>query len=208
MVRLFAVVTQPATLVVEFCKGGNLQQFVNERPPAAVSDTLRLAIAYDVARALTYLHEQRPPVLHRDLRSPNVLLVSSDERTLSEVMQRGGAVAKLTDFGLATHMTAVVRESLETWAWMAPETRGPLAIYTDRADMFSYAMVVYHMVTHELPFSDVLEVRDTWRVERDVSENDHRPSLPGGYSLLTASSRRAGMGIQRRGRRRELSQRC
>jgi Ran GTPase-activating protein (RanGAP) involved in mRNA processing and transport/GTPase SAR1 family protein len=178
VVRLFAVVTQPATLVVEFCKGGNLQQFVNERPPAAVSDTLRLAIAYDVARALTYLHEQRPPVLHRDLRSPNVLLVSSDERTLSEVMQRGGAVAKLTDFGLATHMTAVVRESLETWAWMAPETRGPLAIYTDRADMFSYAMVVYHMVTHELPFSDVLEVRDAWRVERDVSENDRRPLLP------------------------------
>jgi hypothetical protein len=178
VVRLFAVVAQPAKLVVEFCKGGNLQQFLNERPASAVSDSLRLAIAYDVARALAYLHEQRPPVLHRDLRSPNVLLVASDEQVLNEVMQRGGAVAKLTDFGLAMHMTAVARESLETWAWMAPETRGPLAIYTDRADMFSYAMVVYHMVTHELPFSDVLEVRDAWRVERDVSENDRRPLLP------------------------------
>jgi Ran GTPase-activating protein (RanGAP) involved in mRNA processing and transport/GTPase SAR1 family protein len=187
VVRLFAVVAQPAKMVVEFCKGGNLQQFVNERQVSAVSDSLRLAIAYDVARALAYLHEQRPPVLHRDLRSPNVLLVASDEQVLNEVMQRGGAVAKLTDFGLAMHMTAVARESLETWAWMAPETRGPLAIYTDRADMFSYAMVVYHMVTHELPFSDVLEVRDAWRVERDVSENDRRPTLDNN-SVLTVFS--------------------
>jgi hypothetical protein len=187
VVRLFAVVAHPAMLVVEFCKGGNLQQFVNERTPASVSDALRCCIAYDVARALAYLHEQRPPVLHRDLRSPNVLLVASDEQVLNEVLQRGGVVAKLTDFGLAMHMTSVARESLETWAWMAPETRGPLAIYTDRADMFSYAMVVYHLVTHELPFSDVLEVREAWRVERDVSDNDRRPTLDNN-SVLTVFS--------------------
>jgi hypothetical protein len=37
-------------------------------------------------------------------------------------------------------------------------------------------MVVYNVMTHELPFTDLLEVRDSWRVERDVSDHGRRPS--------------------------------
>jgi hypothetical protein len=132
IVRLLAVAPRPPTLVTEFCDGGNLGQFVADRPLTAVSNELRRRIALDMARALAYLHSRTPPVLHRDVRPPNVLLSYADDASLKAASARGSVVAKLTDFGLATHLPAA-RDSLESWIWMAPETRGQLALYSDRA---------------------------------------------------------------------------
>jgi hypothetical protein len=188
IVRLLAVAPRPPTLVTEFCDGGNLGQFVADRPLTAVSNELRRRIALDMARALAYLHSRTPPVLHRDVRPPNVLLSYADDASLKAASARGSVVAKLTDFGLATHLPAA-RDSLESWIWMAPETRGQLALYSDRADMFSYAMVLYCLMTHEMPFADVLEVRDAWRVERDVIEHNLRPQLAAGATGLNATLR-------------------
>lgn len=188
IVRLLAVAARPPTLVTEYCVGGNLGQFVADRPVSAVSNELRRRIAIDMARALEYLHSRSPPVLHRDVRPPNVLLTYADDASLKAASVRGSVVVKLTDFGLATHLPAA-RDSLESWIWMAPETRGQLALYSDRADMFSYAMVLYCLMTHEMPFADVLEVRDAWRVERDVIEHNLRPQLAAATTGLYATLR-------------------
>ncbi len=55
--------------------------------------SLRYRIALDIARGLRALHRNSPPIVHRDVRSPNVFIVSSD--------YRDPVVAKLADFGLA-----------------------------------------------------------------------------------------------------------
>jgi serine/threonine protein kinase len=68
--------------------------------------TLRLKIAYDIAAGMTYLHTLKPPVLHRDLKSPNIFLTKSlssfmvDLQTDLEVL--GQPLCKVGDFGLSS----------------------------------------------------------------------------------------------------------
>jgi Leucine-rich repeat (LRR) protein/tRNA A-37 threonylcarbamoyl transferase component Bud32 len=71
---------------------GDLRLFLNE-PENDMSWPMRFKIAADMARGLGYLHATKPPIAHRDMKSPNVLLatVNADE----------DIVALLADFGLS-----------------------------------------------------------------------------------------------------------
>ncbi|KAG6964090.1 hypothetical protein JG688_00007857, partial [Phytophthora aleatoria] len=105
-------------------------------------DTSKMQIAYDVAYALTYLHSLEPAVLHRDLKSRNILLTES-------------LTAKITDFGTSRirfdgSMTSNVGSSL----WMAPEVMMGRR-YDEKADVFSLGVVMSELDTHELPYSHV-----------------------------------------------------
>ncbi|OWZ01383.1 TKL protein kinase, partial [Phytophthora megakarya] len=118
--------------VTEFMDGGDLKtlltQYHEENYPVGF-DYTKVKIALHVAHALTYLHSLDPPVIHRDLKSKNILL--------SEELD-----AKLTDFGISRErvdetMTAGVGTSL----WMAPEIMMGNS-YDEMADMFSFGIVL------------------------------------------------------------------
>ncbi|GMF66369.1 unnamed protein product [Phytophthora lilii] len=107
-------------------------------------DASKVQIAYQVAYALTYLHSLEPVVLHRDLKSRNILLTESLD-------------AKITDFGASrvrsdATMTASVGSSL----WMAPEVMMGKR-YGEKADVFSLGVVISELDTHELPYSHAKE---------------------------------------------------
>lgn len=140
-------------VVSEFMDGGDLRQLLDEYD--AVNhpkgfDSSKLKIAVHVAHALSYLHGLRPSVVHRDLKSKNVLLT----RELD---------AKLTDFGVSrerkrinTLMTANVGTSL----WMAPEVMlGDR--YDNKADLFSFGVVLSELDTHQLPYAHATERNST-----------------------------------------------
>ncbi|KAF4317387.1 hypothetical protein BBI17_008008 [Phytophthora kernoviae] len=100
------------TAVLEFMEGGDLRsllkRFEQEHHPCGF-DLDKARIALQTAQAVTYLHSLDPNVLHRDLKSRNILLTSKFE-------------AKVSDFGVSRRysfcsMTAAVGTSL----WMAPE---------------------------------------------------------------------------------------
>jgi len=57
---------------------------------------LRFRIALDIAQGMAHLHSFKPPFVHRDLKSPNVLICSSSERA--------PIVAKVSDFGTAMRL--------------------------------------------------------------------------------------------------------
>jgi serine/threonine protein kinase len=84
-------------------------------------------------------------ILHRDLKSLNVLL---DDRYR----------AKLCDFGLAKVKTetssSTKNEVAGTLAWMAPELFKRKAIYTKKADIYSYGMVLWEIAARQLPYQD------------------------------------------------------
>ena len=77
-------------------------------------DKLGKKVALDVALGINYLHSRRPPLLHRDLKSPNVLL--SEE-----------GVAKIADVGMVRSQVKelVTAQPVMTPLWAAPEVCSP-----------------------------------------------------------------------------------
>jgi hypothetical protein len=126
-------------------------------------------VTREVARGLSYLHQLTPPVLHRDLKSKNVL-VEWDERTGTERI----TTVKLCDFGVAKVMSESTRADtmVGTTRWMAPEVVAMLYArpsertgsdgYGWPADMWSLGMVVYEMAELRLPYEEIqqFDVRD------------------------------------------------
>lgn len=118
--------------VMELMDGGDLRGLMDkyqEIDHPAGFDFTKIKIAFHVARALTYLHSRDAPVIHRDLKSKNILLNQALD-------------AKLTDFGVSRErvvgpMTADVGSSL----WMAPEVMVGQP-YDEKADMFSFGVVL------------------------------------------------------------------
>jgi len=138
-------------VVLEFMEGGDLRTLLNEynssHHPVGI-DREKATIALHVCHALTYLHSLSPAVIHRDLKSRNILLSSDME-------------AKLTDFGISRErpdqtMTAGVGTSL----WMAPEVMLGQR-YDDKADMFSFGVVLSELAVHTLPYAQSNETRDS-----------------------------------------------
>jgi hypothetical protein len=73
-------------LVLELCLGGSLDHRLRQPVPTALTWQQRLRIAQQVARALTHLHSIVPQIVHRDVKSANVLLDAA-------------GTAKVADFG-------------------------------------------------------------------------------------------------------------
>jgi serine/threonine protein kinase len=177
----FALFPTPA-LVMELCAGGDLDAYLRNTLPTQVTWRTRRHIALDVARALAFMHAHS--MLHRDLRSPNVFLLQADDGERHEAISAHAAVAKVSDFGLSRRVAARATESLESWPWMAPETRvaasgaarSGMVSYDERADVFSFAMVMTHMHTHRLPFAEY-DDRQDHEIERDIVRIGLRPSL-------------------------------
>ncbi|RLN45972.1 hypothetical protein BBJ28_00019496 [Nothophytophthora sp. Chile5] len=146
-------------VLTEYMEGGDLrdllQTFDSEQHPVGFNSE-KVRIALDVANALTYLHSLAPVVIHRDLKSKNILL--SDELD-----------AKLTDFGVSRErvdrtMTAGVGTSL----WMAPEVLMGER-YDDKADVFSFGVVLSELDLQTLPYSHAVESDGSGRRMRDTA---------------------------------------
>lgn len=130
-------------LIYEFMPNGSVEDHLSTRSSVPLSWAMRLKIALDAARGLTYLHEEMDfPIIFRDFKTSNILL---DEQWN----------AKLSDFGLArqgpteglTHVSTAV---VGTVGYAAPEyvQTGRLTLKTD---VWSYGVVLYELITGRRP---------------------------------------------------------
>ena len=165
-VRLLGICNQPYCLILEFMSGGSLYGFLQKNQPTAVMWLKRIQLALDISYGLAYLHSKQ--VIHRDLKSLNVLLDEKDK-------------AKLSDFGLTTtkatsSSAAKTKSACGTTAWMAPELLDPDQDeyeYNTQTDIFAYAMVLYELASHKTPFCELKE----GQISRKI-ENGNRPEMP------------------------------
>lgn len=142
---------QPFLVITEFCRGGTLFELLHESD-LELAMRQKLKMASDVAVAMDYLHNYKPQIIHRDLKSLN-LLVHVEVKT-----DRCVPHVKLSDFGFAKmkdeeteweKMTAKVG----TFHWMAPEVGS--GHYDEKADVYSFAMVLFEILCQEVPFEDL-----------------------------------------------------
>jgi len=126
-------------IITEFVKGGNLHSKLEDKA-LDLPWKLRVSILRDVALAMNYLHAKDK--IHRDLKSHN-LLVTEDWKV------------KVCDFGLARSAPDDQEKKggltiVGTNEWMAPEVAMG-ETYDSSADVFSYAMVIYEILTRTDP---------------------------------------------------------
>lgn len=76
IVTLLAFAVNPFLIVMEWVPLGDLYRHLHtEQLSKQLTWPARIRVAIDVAQGMSFLHSAVPPVLHRDLKSPNIFLV-------------------------------------------------------------------------------------------------------------------------------------
>jgi serine/threonine protein kinase len=179
-VKLYGLTATPPRMILEFINGGDLckllhkskdQGFTQETFPWAK----RYQIAFDIVKGLHHMQSHDPPIIHRDIRSPNIFM-SKDGRAL------------IGDFGLARLVNPEVGGLLGTWQWLAPECIDSLETgsYDHRSDIYSFGMVLWEISSFAVPFE---EFQDDLRymqngklklqeLKRAIIDEHLRPTIP------------------------------
>ena len=145
IVQFLGIYFDPATdlpvLVMEFLPT-TLAQCIGRY--GRLSTEICYAILRDVALGLRFLHEQRPRVVHRDLSANNVLLTGDMAAKISDL-----GVAKIIQINPAemSHMT----QTPGTQSYMAPETLRPNPRYDIEVDVFSFGVMLVHVLSGQWP---------------------------------------------------------
>ncbi len=154
-------------IVFEYVVGQNLKQRIAEQGPMPVPEALRLAL--EIGSALAFAHEHG--LVHRDVKPQNVLL-------------SGDGLAKMTDFGIARSLdvqrgltqTGTV---LGTSEYIAPEQAQGAGV-DERTDVYALGVVLYELLTGEVPFrgESFVEIALRHVNEPPPSVSERRPDAP------------------------------
>ena len=145
---------QKPVIVTEYASNGSLDKILEkERKGFGIhewDDTKKLINIYGIASGLSYLHRQN--IIHRDLKPANILL---DDYLYP----------KIADFGLSKKLTE--QDKYDKWrktpktsgfkgtySYCAPEVIDS-NIYTKSGDVYSFGMIMYEIMTNEIPFQNI-----------------------------------------------------
>ncbi|XP_058480228.1 mitogen-activated protein kinase kinase kinase 11 [Solea solea] len=135
-------------LIMEYASGGPLSRALAGRriPPHVLVNW-----AVQIAKGMLYLHNEAiVPVIHRDLKSNNILLAQPIENECME-----GLTLKITDFGLAREWHKTTKMSTAgTYAWMAPEVIKS-STFSKGSDVWSYGVLLWELLTGESPYRGI-----------------------------------------------------
>ncbi|XP_022767168.1 serine/threonine-protein kinase CTR1-like isoform X2 [Durio zibethinus] len=147
IVLFMGAVTQPPNLsiVTEYLSRGSLYGLLHKPGVKEMLDERRrLSMAYDVAKGMNYLHRRNPPIVHRDLKSPNLLV----DRKYT---------VKVCDFGLSrlkanTFLSS--KSAAGTPEWMAPEVLRDEPS-NEKSDVYSFGVILWELATLQQPWGNL-----------------------------------------------------
>lgn len=145
-------------IVMEYIEGQELKSLIED---ATLSGKDARAIAEHIARGLSKAHKK--DIIHHDIKSANIMIASSGE-------------VKVMDFGLAkvsgNPQLTEVGSTLGTVAYMSPEQAQGKPV-DQRTDIWSFGVVLYEMLTGQLPFGDTYSQAIIYSIL-----NEAHPALP------------------------------
>jgi len=165
-VRFLGVCCSPSEhlLLSQYMANGSLDVLLktylrDQRPPLTQHELCSWMLP--VADGMRYLHSKR--LIHRDLKSPNILLGGSGQLAIS-------------DFGLSRYFQAAKTEfTAETgsYRWMAPEVTRHEP-YDEKCDVYSYGCLAYEMTSYCVPFQHMSTLEAAFAVASKAA----RPAIP------------------------------
>jgi serine/threonine-protein kinase len=124
-------------LVMEYVEGESLEERLRRLPEGRLPTREALNVTRQLCDVLEYLHSCTPPVIFRDLKPSNVMVMSNGQ-------------VKVIDFGIARFFKqGQTRDTLNmgTPGYAAPEQYGGMGQTDPRTDVYSLGVVLYRMVT-------------------------------------------------------------
>ncbi|XP_077412457.1 protein kinase Npk [Vanacampus margaritifer] len=159
-------------IVTEYASGGSLYEYLSSEQSEEMDMEQIMMWAIQMAKGMHYLHAEAPiKVIHRDLKSRNVVMTADK-------------VLKICDFGASkflshtTHMTVV-----GTFPWMAPEVIQSLPV-SETCDTYSYGVVLWEMLTREVPFKGFEGLQVAWLVVEKQERLTIPTSCPASFAEL------------------------
>ncbi|XP_038141636.1 AP2-associated protein kinase 1-like isoform X4 [Cyprinodon tularosa] len=141
-------------ILMDFCRGGQVVNQMNQRLQTGFSEAEVLRIFCDTCEAVARLHQCKPSIIHRDLKVENILLHDQGHYVLC-------------DFGSATNYfqnpqtegVAVVEEEIKkytTLSYRAPEMVNLYGgkVITTKADIWALGCLLYKLCFFTLPFGE------------------------------------------------------
>ncbi|XP_018393146.1 PREDICTED: mitogen-activated protein kinase kinase kinase 13 isoform X4 [Cyphomyrmex costatus] len=170
IVHFKGVCTKPPCycIIMEFCPFGPLYDLLRAGEP--VPPARLVSWSKQIAAGMAYLHAHK--IIHRDLKSPNVLIGQ-------------GEIVKISDFGTSRQWNEISTKMTfaGTVAWMAPEVirNEPCS---EKVDIWSYGVVLWELLSGEIPYKDVDSSAVMWGVGSNSLHLPIPTSCPEGYGLL------------------------
>lgn len=130
-----------ACLVMEYMPQQNLRKMLDAGTQLITKEKNQLALS--ICQGLHYLHHYG--VLHRDLRSNNVLLTQNYQ------------TAKLSDFGFAKTNALSVQSAVGTkpiWQYLAPELMHRVSEVSVQSDIYSLGIILWELYTGKRPYEE------------------------------------------------------
>eukprot|EP01132_Coremiostelium_polycephalum_P005348 gene5348-6671_t len=174
VVHFYGAVLEPKLcMVMENCAKGSLYHVMNsDKYDIGWDKTFRFAL--ETARGIECLHKWEPNIVHRDLKSLNLLVNDKWE-------------IKVCDFGLSRFNTGSNLETLVkmrgTFAYCSPEVYFGEQFST-KSDVYSIGMILWELVTrcingrYERPFSEFKNLHHDFQIIIQTAKKGLRPSIP------------------------------
>ncbi|XP_072300321.1 mitogen-activated protein kinase kinase kinase 13 isoform X2 [Eucyclogobius newberryi] len=155
-------------IIMEYCAQGQLFEVL--RAGRKVSPHLLVDWASGIASGMNYLHLHK--IIHRDLKSPNVLVTQSDN-------------IKISDFGTSKELSdkSTKMSFAGTVAWMAPEVIRNEPV-SEKVDIWSFGVVLWELLTGEMPYKDVDSSAIIWGVGSNSLHLPVPSTCPDGFKIL------------------------
>lgn len=136
----------------------------------------RMKMCKDIALGMNWLHKIEPAVVHRDLKTPNLLV----EKLGTEYR------VKVADFGISMMQTEVRtaeeteggKPILGTILTTAPEIMDGSGSYNEKTDVYSFGLVMWEVATRQRLFASYLEKGSVSQFVHAICKEHKRPRIP------------------------------
>ncbi|CAF3674601.1 unnamed protein product [Adineta steineri] len=172
IVPLIGLCTHPLSLILHYAPMGSLESILKEykRTNTQLGLTIYQKLITQVANAIAHLHTNH--IIYLDLKSENILVWNMPQPRLPS---NGQVLVKLSDFSISRVLSPIGTKGFAgTEGYIAPEIVRFTGdeLYTEKADIFSFSMLMYECLSLNHPFS-----RNKRDHARELILHGWRPSL-------------------------------